>query len=222
MGFPFHTKISIMKYSMLSFLILAMFAFSSCEKGDEIKDWDKDNLKETDDKNYDDKGEKVCFDLVYPVTYLMPDGSEITGDNEEEIDEAIKAWYEANPSDEKPELQYPVDVDWGDHGTFTVNDDEEMWEHKKKCNDEKWDKEPCFSLIYPVTYVMPDGSEITGNDEEELWTAIKTWYEANPNDEKPELQYPVQIAYPDSDVPVTINSDEEMIEVKEECEDDGN
>ena len=59
-----------------------------------------------------DKGDWKCFDLSLPVSYTMPDGSTITVSNEEDWD-AIKDWYEENPdSEEKPVLQFPVNVEF--------------------------------------------------------------------------------------------------------------
>ena len=70
---------------------------------------------------------KECFDLVYPVTYLMSDGTEITGANEEEVGTAIRVWYQNNPdSEEEPALQYPVGVVYENQSTLTVNSDEEL------------------------------------------------------------------------------------------------
>ena len=87
-----------MKLSIYSFLILAIFAFASCEKGELNKDGKE-------------KEKEACFELVYPVTYTMPDDTTISGDDEKTAWTAIKVWYEANPdSEEKPALQYPVDI----------------------------------------------------------------------------------------------------------------
>ena len=150
----------------------------------------------------------------------MPDGTAISGEDEEELWDEIKEWYEANPNDQEPELQYPIQLVLGDQ-LLTVNNEDEMAEVKEGCDDE-WDEEICFELALPLTFIMPDGTAITGNTEEELDEAIDAWYEANPNDEEPELQFPVDIIYPDSDVPLTINSEEEMNEAIENCDDDGN
>ena len=90
------------------------------KRGDK-SDWDRD----------DDKGDWKCFDLVLPVTYVMPDGSTITVTSDEDDGWAeIKAWYEANPdAEEKPALQYPVDISSETRvgsTTLTVTNDEEL------------------------------------------------------------------------------------------------
>jgi hypothetical protein len=171
-------------------------------------------------RDYEDR---ECFELVYPVTYLMPDGSTITVENDEDWD-PIKNWYDANPNAEgRPELQYPVDVVLDDE-TFTVNSAEEMGEIKREC----WEDEgrECFALVYPVTFVMSDGSTITvETDDEAGWQEVKDWYDANPeSDERPTLEYPVDIVYETDagDSTVTINNESEMEAAKDECWDEWN
>ncbi len=67
-----------------------------------------------------------CFELVFPVTFVMPDGTEISGDAGE-LRLAIGEWYENNSGEEEaPQLQYPVDVLFEDGTTQTVNSDEEL------------------------------------------------------------------------------------------------
>ena len=180
------------------------------KNGDKDKsDWDRD----------DDKGDWKCFDLSLPVSYTMPDGSTITVENEEDWD-TLKDWYETNPgSEEKPELQFPVNVEFDDREGTTnvvVNNEEEMRGMYSRCGggrDEE-DKE-CFDFVLPVSYTMPDGSTITVENEED-WSAIRDWYEANPeSEEKPELQFPVNVEFDDETV--TVDSAEELRELTQEC-----
>ncbi len=196
-----------MKYTIFSFLILTIFAFSSCDKEGFSKDkkYDKEGYKK-------DKDKKTCFELVYPITYTMPDGSDIFG-NKEEVWTVIKEWYEANPdSEEKAALQYPVDVVFEGGETKTIDNEDEMIILKKDCKGEK-----CFALVYPVTFTMPDGSTVSG-DEKEVWTVIKEWYVANPDsEEKPELQYPVDINFEGGGTE-TVEDEAEMISIKEDCD----
>lgn len=212
-----------MKKTILLFTLLTLVVFSSCDKSDlkkkafDKKEWDKDY----------DKEKEVCFDLVYPVTYIMPDGSTITGDNQDAIWDAMKVWYNANDSEEKPSLQYPVDVifeeDDGTSATETVANEDEMIAIKKECYDEYWEWD-CFEIVYPIIYIMPDGYTITGNNEDEVWDALKTWYEDNPDsEEKAQLQYPVEVTYDDDNggiITETINNDDEMIAAKHDCKDE--
>ena len=186
-------------------------------KRGEKSDWDRD----------DDKGDWKCFDLVLPVTYVMPDGSTITVSSDDEDDWVqLKAWYDANPnSEEKPALQYPVDISFETRDgsiTVTVTNDEEMRNAYLRCGGRDDDNRECFELVLPVSFVMPDGSTITVENDSG-WVNLRSWYETNPDAEgRPELQYPVDILFDDETV--TINNAEEMNMVKRECweyEDEG-
>ena len=186
------------------------------KRGDK-SDWDRD----------DDKGDWKCFDLVLPVTYVMPDGSTITVSSDDEDDWVqLKSWYDANPnSEEKPTLQYPVDILFETRDgsiTVTVTNDEEMRNAYLRCGGRDDDNRECFELVLPVSFVMPDGSTITVENDSG-WVNLRSWYETNPDAEgRPELQYPVDILFDDETV--TINNAEEMNMVKRECweyEDEG-
>ena len=180
---------------------------------------------------------KKCFSLVYPVSYLMPDGTtiEISADDEESWTE-LKSWYDDNPnSDERPSLQYPVDIIYEidvEEGTqdvrvVTINSEDEMTSAKEECREMwgeyygDWEERECFELVFPVSYLMPDGTIIEiSADDEESWAEYKSWYDDNPeSDERPSLQYPVEITYRTEEGTETqiINSEEEMISAKEEC-----
>ena len=75
-----------------------------------------------------------CFRLVYPVTFAMPDGTEITGDSEGEAGLAIREWYANNEgTEELPVLQYPVEIIFEDQTTLTVNSNEAMREAYGNC-----------------------------------------------------------------------------------------
>ena len=168
-----------------------------------------------------DRGDKngfICFELVLPVTFIMPDASSITVDEENGY-MSIKDWYVNNPdSNVKPTLQYPLNIIYRDAETQIINNNEEMKNAKVNCR--KWDanknKWNCFRLVYPTTFIMPDGSTMLMEDTHD-WTEIKSWYESNPEtQEKPTLEYPVEIIYRDSSTK-TINNKDEMRNAKEDC-----
>ena len=171
-------------------------------------------------RNIADKGGFKCFELVLPVTFVMPDGSSITVEDENSY-MAVRDWY-ANNSDskEKPTLQYPVNIIYRDGDTQTINNDEEMGSTKADCR--KWDDDKkdwdCFMFVYPITFILPDNSAISMLDEED-WMKLKSWYEVNLDiEERPILEYPVEINYRDGSTK-TINNDEEMASAKEDCRD---
>ena len=180
--------------------------------------WEGRKLKSKRDRG--DKDGFKCFELVLPATFVMPDGSSITVEDENSY-MAVRDWY-ANNSDskEKPTLQYPVNIIYRDGDTQTINNNEEMGNTKADCR--KWDDDKkdwgCFRLVYPITFIMQDGSAISMIDKED-WMELKSWYEENPDkEERPLLEYPVEINYGDGSTK-TINNDDEMSSAKEDCMD---
>ena len=185
--------------------------------GDKRSSWDRD-----------DKEDWQCFDLIFPITFEMPDGSTITVETDDEegwLD--IKTWYDINQeTDERPSIQFPV-VIFFDEEYMTIDNDEELRGAYAECQPERGrDREglevDCFGLIYPVSFTMPDGSTITvETDDEEGWNELKDWYDDNPGYEEvmPEFQYPVDIIYrtEDGDSSITINNEEEMVTAKDGC-----
>ena len=81
------------------------------------------------------------FEFVFPISFTMPDGSVISGEDHKEIKESMKDWYDANPdSKEKPELVFPVDVIVKSKDVeeiVTISSKEEMQEFRKKFKREK-------------------------------------------------------------------------------------
>jgi hypothetical protein len=173
----------------------------------------------------------TCFTVVYPITFIMPDSSEITGEDGKTICSEIKAWYMAHPDvRERPALQYPFDVILQDSTTLTINDSTGLADLIAGCPEQYRDNDgdhhgdldgthkACFTLVLPVTFIMPDSSEITVADSSG-WAAIKDWYDANPDSRQhPSLQYPVDVLLRDSTT-MTIQSAEEMQALWKDCAD---
>lgn len=79
-----------------------------------------------------------CFEMVYPVTYIMPNGTEIiVSSNDKEGWADVKAWYVAHPDVAKrPTVKYPVDIKYKKDGTIvTINNNEEMRRAYEACKD---------------------------------------------------------------------------------------
>ena len=194
---------------------------------DDYKDW----YGERGDFDKDEFGEKRdwnCFEIVHPYTIMMPNGTSYTIESDEDTNlDEIKRYYEENQGvDEKPALVFPVNILGYDGETEAINNEEEMKNAYRECSvrdrDRDWDRRECFELVFPVTYIMPDGStyDISSDEDESGWEELKEWYDSNPDsDQRPELQYPVDIITWENEesVTITINSEEEMIAAKEEC-----
>tara|TARA_B100000945_G_C20367776_1_gene590510 strand:+ start:246 stop:1061 length:816 start_codon:yes stop_codon:yes gene_type:complete len=160
-------------------------------------------------RNYDKRSQE-CFELVFPVSFIMPDGSNIIISNSGDWQE-IKSWYDENPELEyRPSIQYPIDIIYQDASIFTINNEEEMIEVKSSCID-------CIAFVFPITFFMPDGSNIIISNPED-WQEIKNWYDENPSVEFDwNLQYPIDIRLEDGTI-ITVNSLQEIEALKESCQ----
>ncbi|MGK0235877.1 MAG: hypothetical protein ACI9EK_002418 [Psychroserpens sp.] len=74
-----------------------------------------------------------CFDLVYPFSAIMPDGSTITLNSEDDR-ALIRAWYGANPGVHvRPDLVYPIEIIYQDGTIIIINDVTELETAKDNC-----------------------------------------------------------------------------------------
>ena len=174
-----------------------------------------------------DRDDWRCFYMVFPVTFVMPDGSTITVASDDESGwSELKSWYESNESEEEPSLQYPVeiirDTEQGEE-TIVINSEEELAEVKETCRDyfeDSDDSQECFEYLYPITFVMPDGSTITVQNEDGLLILYR-WYEENSGyEEEPVLQYPVSVVLEteEGETTLVVNSETEIDMIYENCE----
>lgn len=82
-----------------------------------------------------DRADGRCFTLVFPVTFVMADDSEIVLESRADW-VLIREWYVANPdTEDRPDLVYPVQITFEDGSELTVNSDEEMLRAREACQD---------------------------------------------------------------------------------------
>jgi len=156
-----------------------------------------------------------CFDIVYPVSYALADGTTITGESKEEIRSQLKAWKEANPdAEERPVLVFPIEVINADGEAIAVADQESLKLLKEEC---KGERNKCFELVYPVSFLLPDGTTVSGESRQEIKTQLREWKANNPDaEEKPELVFPIQITTEEGET-IDVDSKDELDILREEC-----
>ena len=97
------------------------------------------------------KSEEKCFEFVYPISFILPDGSEVTVNNDEDWDQ-IDLWYEENKdAKEEPEIIYPFDVVIDDGKVVTITNEKDLEDLEEYCHKEDDDKdyeEECLAKIY--------------------------------------------------------------------------
>jgi hypothetical protein len=82
-----------------------------------------------------DTADGRCFAFNFPISFIMPDESEITLESRNDW-LLVRQWYRANPDAEgRPDLVYPVEITFEDGSSATINSDEEMLRARETCND---------------------------------------------------------------------------------------
>lgn len=171
-------------------------------------------LADTDSKRQRRRHHK-CFDFVFPIDFMMADGTSITLTSKDDWS-LIRTWYEENADvTERPELVFPVDVTIEDGTIQTLIDADELSAVKDSCKKGK-DKRKCFKLILPVSFTMEDATVIDVTERADF-KLLREWRKANPDATvKPALNFPVDVEYKDGTT-ATLNDQTEFDAAKDAC-----
>ena len=194
------------------------------------------------DENYDvleEWGNYICFDIQFPFSVTMPDGSQISIYSEDELYEAVDLYYEMNDNyDGYPEINFPINIVFyfeNENGNeqqevIEIVSYEELQMYFDVCieednnawDDENWFEIDCVDIVYPISIENPDGDIIYVESEYYLHEYIDQYYQnCNSNDcEDFSLVYPLTVEYysetNDQTQILTINSEEELQELLDE------
>ena len=95
---------------------------------------DVDDLNEVMQNCRMDRDKRKCFKLVLPVTFTMPDATEITVNTRADFS-LVRQWHKDNPdATTRGSLSFPVEIIYRDGTTATVNDATEYQDAKDNCN----------------------------------------------------------------------------------------
>ena len=194
--------------------------FEICEDGWDDDGWDDEDWYEID-----------CFDLVYPLTIVNPEGEVLTVDSENNLHEYIDQYYENCNTNDCGDfnLYYPLTVEYYSETndqvqTLTINSEEELEALLDEyCYDDGWDDETCGEIVYPVTVEAPNGEQFTANSEEEVYSFMEKWYSNNCNtvecDDDFEVVYPITMEFEDEQgeiIVMTIQSETMLDSITEQ------
>ena len=92
------------------------------------------------DEDESDDEERRCFDVVLPVTFLMPDGSSLVVAEESDW-RSIDEWYvESSDVEEEPDYQFPIEVVYDSEegsNTVVINNQEELQAAEQDCLEDE-------------------------------------------------------------------------------------
>ena len=233
----YEVKLRRQSRNLVSLLNILYIYFN--ENGELLFD---ENYDEDNDGYYDvfeEWGNYMCFDIQFPIQITMPDDSQVSVVNEDELFEAVDLYYEMSDEyDGLPEINFPINIVFyfeNENGNeqqevIEIGSYEELEMYFDVCPDENnngWDDEDwyeidCFDLVYPLTIVNPEGEVLTVDSENNLHEYIDQYYEnCNSNDCGDfNLYYPLTVEYysetNDQVQTLTINSEEELEELLDE------
>jgi hypothetical protein len=177
-------------------------------------------------------GRYGCYELVFPLSITLPDNSTAEIESYDDFKQTLRTYFEANGGKPKgrPQIQFvfPISVVSQDGEVIPVTTQEELLALRAECRG-TFDKHgsrghgdrglACFELTFPVTILFPDGTTATAADRQNLHELIRTWRKDNPGVRKrPQLTFPITVKMKDDGTLVTVNSREELRQLKEDCE----
>ena len=226
--------LKLLKLTLLACMVIAMA--TSCNKDEEpgqddlnttttsIRSLLNEDKPESSNKSASADEDDDCFSLVFPLDITLPNGTTLTTTSEENLEDAVDAFYEANPdTEEDPTPVFPITVILKDGSQTDINNDEEFEDLLVMCDDyDYYDEEEiiiCFEIDYPITLIFADDQRLEVNNDEELKEAILEWEATNDNEEEPTVDYPINITL-DNGMNVVITNDDELEEVFDSCYED--
>jgi hypothetical protein len=174
----------------------------------------------------------------------MPDDSQVSAGNEDELFEAVDLYYEMSDEyDGLPEINFPINIVFyfeNENGSeqqevIEIESYEELEIYFDECSeednngwdDESWFEIDCVDLVYPISIENPEGDIIYVESEYYLHEYIDQYYQNCNSDDCGDfsLVYPLTVEYysetNDQTQILTINSEEELQELLDEyCYDD--
>ncbi len=153
-----------------------------------------------------------CYEIVFPITFIMDDGTSVTVDSELDLDDVFAAPpFPVN-------LGFPVNLTDPVTGENVVaNDEAELGTFLSECDfgpdpgvgicdslDLEFGFFGCYDLEYPVSFVLEDGSTVTANSVDDLSTIFTA------NNSIVDFAYPLNLTHIDTGDSVTANNEDEL------------
>ena len=168
-----------------------------------------------------------CYDLEYPVSFVLEDGSTATANSIDDLNTIF------DPTNPPVDFAYPLNLtnlDTGD--SATANNEDELNDLLLLCDDfgggpgnggggicDSTDINfgfiGCYDLVYPVSFTLEDGSTATANSVDDLPTIFTN---SNP---PVDFAYPLNLTNTDTGAPATANSETELGDLLLLCDDFG-
>lgn len=224
----------------LAALLTTLF-FAACHKADDLTTEDAVDQTLFAVQDRGGLGKYGCYELVFPVTVTMPDGSTtVTANSYDELRAGFRSFFEANGGEHphggrfgggnrpRPTFQLPISVINEAGETIVVETEEALRQLRAECGGASFGNRPwqghgqrglsCFELVFPVTVQMPDGTTATAADGAALRQLVFNWRKNNPGSaNRPTLQFPISVKMKADGAIVAVSDKEALIELRKGC-----
>jgi hypothetical protein len=210
-----------LKLSLLFVLFAGLFVACTKEEGTSSSSEVYSELATTELQERSGTGFGGCFELVFPVSVKLPDGTTTKVNSTDELKTSLKNWKENHKKDStrtRPTFVFPISVVKADGTIENVETEEELRELRKECprsfGDRHGKGKHCFKLEFPYSIKKADGTVVVIKSADDL-KGIRG-DKTRGKREKPELVFPVTVTKTDG-TKVTIKTKEELTALKESC-----
>jgi hypothetical protein len=219
-------------------LVVTLATFIACTKNDTSVAEDAVDQALYSVQERGGMGRFGCYELQFPVTIELPDSSTATVNSFDEMKQTLRDFFEENGTTEHPHhghgfrpfinFVFPITVVNADGELITVDDEQELRELRAACPGTFGNHThhghgnhglSCFEITFPVTIAFPDSTTAEANSRQEMMQLIRTWKQANPGVQgRPHMTFPLTVKMTEDGSLVTVNSREELRDLKENCE----
>lgn len=178
-------------------------------------------------------GRRGCYELVFPVSIVLPDSSIVEVNSYDEMKAALRAYFEANGTGHphrRPHLAFvfPISVVSQEGEVITIDADTNLRALRAACAGTFGNHGPaghghhglsCFDIVFPLTVLFPDGTTATATDRQALHQMTRRWHHDHPGvPGRPQITFPLTVQMTEDSTLVTVNSRDELRALKESCE----
>jgi hypothetical protein len=143
-------------------------------------------------------GSEDCFTLVYPVTLIFPDETEVEVTSRGRTINVILFYKSRHPGEPfEPTIKFPYEVRLEKNGrVIQILDVEDEEGVLRDCQTDPEDPQVgnCYEIIYPVTLLFPNGTSKRVENKEEFDQVMKKWNNDNPGAvDRPRFELPYSV-----------------------------
>ena len=209
---------------------LALALFVACNKSDEVTTDDAVDQALYSLQERGGMGRFGCYELVFPVTLTLPDGTTAEVDSYDEMKQTLRNYFDGGGNRRRPhpEFVFPISVVSQDGEVITVNSQDELRVLREACAGTFDHHGPqghgqhglsCFELVFPITLQFPDSTTAQVGSRQEMREQVRAWHAANPGvHERPQVVFPITVQMVDDGTTVTVNNRDELRALKENCD----